>query len=419
MTELWIIVVAIICNVACALLGCYLVLRRISLMGDAISHAVLPGIALAFLLTGQITSVFILFGAMALGVATAFLTESLQAVGNVPEDASLGVVFTSLFAIGVILISKVVPAGADLDADCVFFGNIIGIPAKTFVWLGLELPEALPTMLLALVSTLAFVFLLWKELQIATFDPGLAAALGLKPRLMHYLLMAMVAGVTVTSFEAVGAILVIAMLVVPAATAHLLTDRLPVMLGWAAAVAIASAVLGTLLCPANAEPAGMMAVMTGALFLLALLLAPRHGVIARILRSTRLALRIAAEDLLSNLYRQEERAGHPETVTVQPVVGFTGWLARWRLRQQGQVAEAPVGLLTLTEKGRRRAQSLVRAHRLWEAYLDKNFELPPDHLHDPATRMEHFLDPTLQQQLAAELDQPQIDPHGRTIPPGK
>jgi manganese/zinc/iron transport system permease protein len=411
--ALWIIVVGSVCNVACALLGCFLVLRRMSLLGDAISHGVLPGIAVGFLVMGQITGPGIVIGAMIFGVLTALLTQTLHGYAKTPEDSSMGIVFTSLFAVGVILISRNA-SGVDLDFQCVLEGLIEGIPLNKESWLGVEVPRALPTMLLSLALTLAFIAVLWKELKIVSFDPALATAMGMRTNLVHYMLMALVAAVTVSSFEAVGSILVVAMLIVPAACGHLLSDRLAGVLIWAAAAGVLSAILGCLLAPEDAKISGMMAVSAGGLFLLTALFAPRHGILARLIRNARLALRIVREDILATLYRREEGTALTPAAVVPP--SFTNRLALALLRFKGHVASAD-GTIILTGAGRERARSLVRAHRLWEAYLDRNFELPPDHLHAPATQMEHFLGPALQSELDAELRRPGTDPHGRVIPP--
>jgi hypothetical protein len=281
-------------------------------------------------------------------------------------------------------------------------------------------------MLAMLVVTVAFIVLLWKELKIASFDPALATAMGFSASLIHYLLMALVAGVTVTAFEAVGSVLVIAMLIVPGATAHLLTDRLDRMLLWAAGVAVLSTILGIVLAgPAflDTNAPGMMAVVAGVLFALAVFFAPRHGLLVRVLRTVRLGLRIASEDIVAALYRQEEAEQRGDTAAVERLHqeaskaarGLVGTLALLSLRWEGQLLRN--GDLRLSPVGRQRAEIIVRAHRLWEQYLNQNFALPLDHLHDPAERMEHFLGPELQRQLAAELSQPNLDPHGRAIPP--
>lgn len=268
------VLVAIVVSVTCGVAGCFLVLRRQSLLGDAISHAVLPGIALAFLLTGQVSGMVMLLAAMLLGVFTAFLTQVVHESTGTTEDSSLGIVFTALFAVGVILIGVAARGNhggqADLDPGCVLYGAIELVALDQSTWWGLPLPRVLPGMLLMLGLVLAFVLLCWKEMKLATFDAGLAQAMGYRPRLLHYLFIGLVAGVTVTSFEAVGSILVIAMLVVPAATAQLLAQRLSTMMLIAATAGALAATLGYFLALySNTSAAGMMAVVAGGLFGLA------------------------------------------------------------------------------------------------------------------------------------------------------
>jgi manganese/zinc/iron transport system permease protein len=423
--TLGIIGIGILCSGCCSLLGCYLVLRRMSLLGDAISHAVLPGIAIAFFFTGQPYGIGIMLGAMALGMLTSFLTQSLHSLGKVSEDASMGVVFTSLFALGVILIQLWGPR-AHLDADCVLYGDILYTWDRRVPVLGHYVPRALLSIVPAALLTVGFIALLWKELKIVSFDPALAAAMGIKVWVVHYLLMAMVAGVTVASFESVGSILVVAMMIVPAAAAGLLTDRLRPMLIWSVVIATHSAIFGYLTATVlNTSVAGMMAVVAGVQLTGAVFLAPRHGLISRWLRNLGLSIRIASEDTIGQLYRAEEAAALPAGSQLaairpsSPPVGLIGWLSRLSLRRNGLVATSSVGSTELTSQGRTAARNIVRAHRLWESFLEANFDLPPDHLHEPAERMEHFLDPDLQQQLDQQLAGRQIDPHGKVIPQGE
>jgi manganese/zinc/iron transport system permease protein len=417
--TLGIIGIAILCSGSCSLLGCYLVLRRMSLIGDAISHAVLPGIAIAFFFTGQPYGIGIMLGAMALGMLTSFLTQSLHSLGKVSEDASMGVVFTSLFALGVILIQLWGPR-AHLDADCVLYGDILYTWDRRVLLLGQYVPRALLSLIPAATLTMGFIALLWKELKIVSFDPALAAAMGIKVWLVHYLLMGMVAGVTVASFESVGSILVVAMLIVPAAAAGLLTDRLREMLVWSFVIATHSAIFGYLSATAlNTSVAGMMAVFAGVQFGGAVLLAPRHGLVSRWLRNLGLSIRIASEDIIGQLYRDEEAAKTAIPAhRGSPPSGLIGVLSRLSLRRKGLLKNGVAGP-SLTSQGRTAARNIVRAHRLWESFLEANFDLPPDHLHEPAERMEHFLDPDLQQQLDQQLAGRQIDPQGKAIPQGE
>jgi ABC-type Mn2+/Zn2+ transport system permease subunit len=411
----WTIVIGCLVSVPCAVLGCYLVLRRMSLLGDAIGHAVLPGIVLAFLASGEITGWPILVGAMAFGVLTAFLTHTLNDLGRVPEDSSLGIVYTTLFSLGVILVTRYA-AGSHLDVECVLFGELDTI--------ALEVPRVLPTMLGMCLVVLLFCGLLWKELKIASFDAGLATAMGISAGVVHYLLMAVVAGVTVTAFEAIGSILVVAMLIVPAATAHLLTDRLGPMIAYAIGVAILSAVFGQISAQwVNTNASAMMSVAAGLQFALAVFLAPQHGLVSKWWRNFSLSLRIAGEDVIGALYRAEEALSRGELTAAAAAVegrgsvgGLAGLLAVPFLRRRGDIRVARGGELHLTDAGREFGRSIIRSHRLWETYLGEQTELPLDHLHEPAERMEHFIGQELQEQLAATVTAGDVDPHGREIP---
>ena len=300
--DSWIVVVGCLAAVSCALLGNFLVLRKMSMMGDAISHAVLPGLAIAFLLTEVRSSLAMFAGAAIVGVLTAVFTQWVSRFGNVDRGASMGIVFTTLFAAGLLLIVQAADH-VDLDASCVLYGAIELTPLDVVWRLDLfghpiEVPRAALVLSLVLVLNLAFVVSCFKELRISSFDPELATTLGINSNLMHYLLMTLVAMTTVAAFEAVGSIIVIAMLVVPAATAHLLTDRLGLMVLMSVVLAVLSAVLGhlgALLLPGwldldprlidSLSTSGMMAVAAGLIFGLVMLFAPRYGIVAKKFRT--------------------------------------------------------------------------------------------------------------------------------------
>lgn len=291
--DTWIVVVGALAAVACALLGNFLVLRKMSMMGDAISHAVLPGLAIAFLVTGSRASVGMFIGAGIVGVLTAVFTQWISRFGNVDRGASMGIVFTTLFAFGLLLIVQAADY-VELDARCVLYGAIEFTPLDV-VWRGtlfgwmVELPRAVLMLGGMVLLNTVFVVLLFKELKIVSFDPALATTLGIRADWIHYALMTLVAMTTVAAFEAVGSIIVIAMLIVPAATAYLLTDRLWLMLIFSVVFAIAASVLGhvgALVVPSllgfdSTSTSGMMAVAAGLLFIGVLLLAPRYGMLGR------------------------------------------------------------------------------------------------------------------------------------------
>ena len=225
---------------ACGLVGNYLMLRRMALMGDAVSHSVLPGLVIAFLFTGSRGTGAMFLGALLAGVATTVIIETIHRKTRVKQDASIGVTFTTLFAIGVVLVSAY-SSQVDLDAECVLYGEIGYIPAITG-W-G-EIPEAILRMGGVLVVVAVLIGVFYKELLVSSFDAGLARSLGINTTAVHYGMMIMLSVVVVSAFEAVGSILVVAMLILPGATAGMLSTRLAVVHGLSVVHAALSAVLG-------------------------------------------------------------------------------------------------------------------------------------------------------------------------------
>lgn len=416
-----IILVGALTNVACALVGCYLVLRRMSLMGDAIAHAVLPGLVLAFIFSGSMNIVPLFIGAAAVGLLTTFLTQTLHQYGGVPTDASMGVVFTSLFALGVVLLKRYV-TNLHFDVDCVFEGLLYQAGFDTVEFAGWQWPRQLRTIVPMIAINLTVILVLWKELKLSSFDAAMATSMGFSATLMHYLLMMLVAVTTVASFEVVGSILVIAMLIVPPATAQLLTNRLAPMLVLACVFGVLSAVIGYWLASEqvwNVDPSGAMVVAAGGMYALAVLFSPQYGILSTLFRNLQTALRILREDLLLMLYRLEEIDPTKRMRPAEAVAAVGGGaLAKWALamlRRRGRI-EVRDGKLQMTDDGRWRAARLVRGHRLWETYLVKHLGLPLDHVHAPADRVEHFIHQPLREELQKELDDTHQDPHGRDIP---
>lgn len=432
--DTWIVIVGALGAMACALVGNFLVLRKLSMMGDAISHAVLPGLALAFLMTNSRASLPMFIGAAIVGVLTALFTEWVRRFGKVDESASMGVVFTTLFAAGLILIVQAADA-VDLDPGCVLYGAIELTPLDTVSILSGSVPRAAAILAIVLGLDVLFVLVFYKELKITAFDPALASAMGINAGLMHYLLMVFVAMTVVACFESVGSILVIAMLIVPAATAHLLTDRLAVMLVLSMAVGAASAALGhvgALVVPgffgyADTTTAGMIAVAAGALFAVAAVAAPRHGIVSKMVHQRLLGLDVVRADILGLLYRIDELTAQtgPQPVPVAnrafigeaiPGSSWARGLVLRRLVARGKVTR--VGeIYTITDDGREEARHVIRSHRLWETFLWEYLNKRLDQLHRPAEQLEHITDARLRAQLDDTTGHPTHDPHGSPIPP--
>ncbi|MDQ3392615.1 MAG: metal ABC transporter permease [Bacteroidota bacterium] len=284
MNALIIITVGSLVAISCGLLGCYLILRRMAMVGDAISHAVLPGIVIAFLASGSRDSIIMLIGAGILGIFTTFLIEFFHTKAKLQSDASIGITFTWLFALGIILIS-LFAGRVDLDQDCVLYGEIAYVPID--IWVlddGTNMgPRALYVLSSMLIIIIVFIYVGYKELFITTFDPGFALAMGTSTLLWHYLLMGAVSLTTVASFESVGAILVVAFLIAPPATAYILTESFPKMLAITVVLGILTSISGYYLAVwVDGSIAGAMSVMAGLFFTLAFFLSPQQKFIYNI-----------------------------------------------------------------------------------------------------------------------------------------
>lgn len=279
-----IIILASITAVTCSLPGVFLVLRRVSLMSDAISHAILLGIVVAFFITKSLTSPLLIVGATIVGVLTVALTELIIHTRKLKKDAAIGLVFPLLFSIGVILLNRNL-SDIHLDADCVLFGEIAFAPFNRLIFGGMDFgPQGFWTIGCVLLLNLLFISIFYKELKIGTFDAGLAASLGFAPVVLNYALMTTVSVTAVASFEIVGSILVVALMIAPPAAAYLLTDRLSVMIFISAGLGILSAIGGYFMAYSlDASIAGSMATFSGIIFFVILVFAPERGLLAKMI----------------------------------------------------------------------------------------------------------------------------------------
>lgn len=433
-------VTAALTAMACSLPGLWLVLRRQSMMGDALSHTALLGVilslmtvtaaqALGWITAGQVdvgVQIALMVGAVLMGIVTTVLTEWLQELAHVDGGTALGVVFTGLFAVGLVLI-RVMADDAHIDTECVLLGSLESVSMDTWTLYGREVPKAACLTAMMLVLNLILTVAFFKEMRLAAFDAELATTQGVNARVMHYAHMALTAATVTAAFQSVGSILVIALLVVPAVTALQLSWRLRTVLVLTLFIAGVSAVGGHVMAktlPAmlggalgwpevqDASSSGMICVAAGLLFLIAAVCGPR-GYLVEGWGHLRLMWQIAEEDVLGSLYRTEEAA------SPIPVVGPSGWFGQFllqRLKWRGLALVSASGEYHLTPAGQSHARDVVRRHRLWESYMHKHFDLPDDHLHETAHRVEHYIDPTLQRALDTELDAPAVDPHGKRIP---
>ena len=417
----WAIATAAVVAAGAGLVGSLLVVRRMSLLGDAISHAVLPGIVLAVLAGGRPGGPLVLAGAVAAALLTVWLAQTLRTAGGLAEDAGTGVAFTTLFAIGVVIVSAAA-ARIDLDPACVLHGVLELVPFDTVPIGGVEVPRAFLTAAAVFVVLAVAVVATWPLQVFTAFDAEAAAVAGVPATAVTTGLLVATALATVAGFEAVGAILVVALLVVPAASAELLTRRLCWMVPVAILFGVAAAVVGYLAAWRwNTSAAGMIAVVLGAGYAATVLVAPEDGLVARLANHGWFHWRVACEDRLAGRWRAEERGDAGEHAGQRPPAANPAAIidrcADLWLLATGRLERGRVAGLRLSPCGRDEAATVVRSHRLWEAWLGRHADVPLDHLHPPAEWIEHHLGADVRRRIEAEVGPEASDPHGRSIPP--
>ncbi|QOV87508.1 metal ABC transporter permease [Humisphaera borealis] len=420
-----VVLAAILLGVTCGVLGCFLILRRQSLLGDAVGHAVLPGVFLGFLAAGARSTPALLLGALVAGLLAAALIAVLQRTTQLKAGECIGVVFTGFYGLGILLLKHIqnnaarYPGQAGLDKF--LFGQIAGISATDVIYMAV----------VAAVS-LACVALAWRSLAAWAFDEGFAVSIGLPVKAIETMMTGLVTVAIVISIQAVGVVLVAAMLVTPAATAYLLTDRLHRMVLLAAMFGAAAGVIGAVVSLLGADmPTGsLMVIAGGTLFGLAFLLSPRHGLLPRLRRVWERRRRTQAENLLRMLYLiMESRAGGgkvPDNADrrfgVSDAAGARGTTPAavrkyWRLAaHRGWVDPSSPDPMILTDAGFAEARHVVRTHRLWELFLTQEAKIASDHVHADAEDIEHILPRDVLAKLEHMLDYPTADPHGKPIP---
>ncbi|MBN1647991.1 MAG: metal ABC transporter permease [Spirochaetales bacterium] len=326
-----IVTIAVFVAAACAIPGVFLVLRKMALMSDAISHAVLPGIVLGFLISGNSHgSPLIILGAVFTGMLTVVLTEALVRTRLVRNDTAMGIVFPALFSIGVILVG-LFASNAHIDADAVFQGDLVIASLNSFSIGGLRLgPVSAWIMGIIFVVNLVLVLLFFKELKISTFDPGLAAAAGFAPTLIHYALMIDVSVTAVGAFDAVGSILVVALMIAPAAAAYLVTDDLKKMILLSILIGVISSLAGYIAAVIlDVNISGSMAGFSGIAFLLAFLFSPKRGMVSIMNRRKQQKLDFAVAMLAVHLLHHRGSKNEESECRIDHLQRHINWSRRF------------------------------------------------------------------------------------------
>ncbi|MEM1027959.1 MAG: iron chelate uptake ABC transporter family permease subunit [Planctomycetota bacterium] len=430
-------VCSMLVGLACGVLGVFVVLRRMALIGDALSHAVLPGVVLAFMIggiawsqwgvdeSGAVTNtaaawagpkiawlieevsqpVLLLIGATVTGLITAVLINVVVRFSRTKEDSSIGIVFTAMFALGIVMISAL-PQSVHFDLKCFLFGDPLAINDDDLKMMGIICPAVLLT-----------VAILYYRLKLVSFDPLVAAAMGVSVAAMHYLIMGMLSVTVVAGLKTTGVVLVVAMVITPASAAYQLTNRFGVMLVLAGVFGAVSAGVGmSVAFVANSPTGPAMVLVAVALFGLSVVFSPSHGVVFDRIRRFKLARHVENEDVLKAIYRlgPQPRGRFHDTLQQQTRLAARRIHAALRRLRGEQLIVDQGDTFTLTPAGVRHAETMVRAHRLWETYLADRLGVSPDEVHLEAERLEHVHD--IAERLDETLGHPEVDPHGSAIP---
>jgi len=394
-------------GIMCGTIGSFMVLRNMSLIGDAISHAILPGIFVAFIVLGySATGFFIgtLIAALISVVAMTWIQDNIKT----KNDAALGIVFTFMFSLGVIGISYLNnQEGVHLDLKDFLFGTVLGVSN-----------EDIAITAMVTIFSISSIILFYRYLFITTFQPAIAATMGISVKVMHYFLMLLLSIAIVASLRTVGIILVVAMLITPSATALLLSDKLKNVIAISGFIGLISAVLGLILAIIfNTTPGPAMCVVVTAIYFSAVFFSSKSGLLPKWIRKSKLTKQIEQEDIIKYLYKNKKIA--PGNVAqVGERLGIK--VSKMKKHLKALAASNKMSFAnhhyTLTHEGQEVAQDLVRAHRLWETFLVNKVGLKDNEIHEDAEKYEHLLDPDILDQLDAKLGYPTFDPHGSPIP---
>lgn len=411
----WVVAGSILLGASAGALGAFAYLQRRSLLGDTLAHAALPGVGIAFLLTGFKSLPALLIGAAISGWLGALAVNAITRYSKIKLDAALGIVLTVFFGLGVVILTHIQKSGAGTQAglDKFLFGQAAALSASDVT-------------LLALVAGVLLVVLGvgFRSFALISFDRSFAASTGAPTALLQFLLTTMIVIAVTIGLQTVGVVLMAALLITPAAAARQWTDRLFPMVLLAAAFGAVSGLLGAWISfLAPRLPTGpFVVVVISIVFLFSILFAPERGVLARIRRHRQGREKTVREHILKELYKAGEPAQNwsalQQVGLLESIWSFSqrelNSALRWLTRHS--LLERDEGSYRLTDSGLLESARIIRRHRLWELYLTTYLDLPGDHVHRDADEFEHIMTPEMEAQLEDLLDRPQYDPHHRAIP---
>ena len=411
----WVAAGSVLLGASAGALGSFAYLQRKSLLGDALAHAALPGVGLAFLIVGQKDVMALLIGAALSGWLGALALNAIVRFSKIKQDAALGIVLTVFFGLGVVILTYIQKTGSGSQAglDKFLFGQAAAMGAHDV--------RVLSVVALLMLAVLSLGF---RRFKLISFDPSFAGTIGLRVGLLQFVLTTMIVFAVTIGLQAVGVVLIAALLITPAAAARQWTDKLATMVWLAALFGALSGFLGAYISfLAPRWPTGpWVVVVVSAIFAISILFSPSRGVLARALRHTRQRQRITQENILKSLLKpglaEKDWSVFHSISDLQEMWSFPRRELNSglkRLERRGMI-EASDDRYRLTADGVTEGARVLRLHRLWELYLTHHLELSADHVHRDAEELEHVITPEMERQLLDLLDQPQVDPHNQEIP---
>ena len=409
---------SILLAISSALVGCFTFLKKKALVGDAVAHAVLPGICLSFLISGTKNPIYLIIGAFITGWLSLILIDVITRKSKIKEDTAIGLILSVFFGVGILLLTMIQHSGnaAQSGLDSFLFG-------KAAALVGQDL------MIFSIISIclLLGVILFYKEFALISFDEDYAKSIGFPVKRLELALTTLTVLAVVTGIQAVGVVLMAAMLITPAAAARFWTNKLGIMLVIAAVFGAFSGVSGAYISyVAPAMPTGPWIVMIISMIALtSFFIAPEKGILYKLLRQSKIKSRILTENILKLFYQLGEidqnfiaQRSIEEIQAKRPIKTPSLLAGLKKLTKQGFLKHTK-GHWELTDQGQKKGQRIVKLHRLWEVYLTKYLRIAPDHVHEDADNIEHILTPELEARLEALLEYPTSDPHESIIPYNK
>ncbi len=399
-------------GIGSAYVGTYSFLDKKALLGDAISHAVLPGICLGFILAGEKNPIYIVTGAFASGALATFLISWLRSNTKLSEDAIIASILSIFFGFGIVLLTVIQKSGNPEMAGLnqFIFGNAIAILEEDlYIYGGLAL-------VIILILTL-----FQKEFSLLVFNPDFGKAIGYPMESIRLIFNVLMILAVVIGIQAIGVVLMAALLITPGAAARFWTDRLGILLLISGAFSAVSGILGTYVSFVLPQmPTGpWVVVCLSLLALISFLFAPKKGVLSRYIARNTYLKKTHQDHLMKRLYKAMEEGKKfltiEEIYQAFPQQSSKSMKSIYRLIRKGLITKNE-RVIILTESGKSEAKRIVRLHRLWELYLNEYMNIAPDHVHDSAEKLEHLLTPELETLLEKRLNFPKLDPHQENIP---